>query len=70
MHPPWLSSCSSAEAMVAGREEAGNPCSDSSSVGLPVCKTGGDDMLVRKDGVHGAIARLVMVSQRSEHQVK
>jgi hypothetical protein len=58
--PLWVSSCSSIETMVAGREEAGGSCSGSSSVGLSVCETGGDDMLVRKDGVHGVMTRLMM----------
>jgi hypothetical protein len=31
-----------------------------SRMGLPVCETGGDDMLIRKDGVHEVMTRLTM----------
>jgi hypothetical protein len=50
MRPSWSSSCSSAEALVAFREEKGESPSHSSFVGLPVFESGGDDMLIRKDG--------------------
>jgi hypothetical protein len=36
--------------MVACREENGESSSGSSSASLPVTESGGDDMLVRKDG--------------------
>jgi hypothetical protein len=50
MRPPWSSSSSSAEAMVACREESDGSPLDLSSVGLPVSEPGSDDMLIRKDG--------------------
>ena len=50
MRLSWPSFCSSAEALVSCREESDESPSDASSVGLRVSESGGDDMLVRKDG--------------------